>query len=121
MRVHNYFASCKSRVTNERNFSATPISFSFSSFFCLFASSLSQCGYSTSRMHHRQKRNRKVEGSEQKTPPPTIFTYTYAQYARIQHCTRIRSRARDTSTCENKTATLLASIIFADQYVIRDM
>lgn len=93
MRVHNYFASRKSRVTNERNFSATLISFlpSSASSLLLF---LSDCGYSAPRMPYRQKRNRKVEGSEQETSPPSISTYTYAQYARIQHCTRVHAFAR---------------------------
>jgi len=61
-RVHNRLASSKSRVTNERNSSATPIrsALSFSVSPPTPSLSFCGCGYSAPRMPRRQKRNRKA-------------------------------------------------------------
>jgi len=117
MRVHNYFASRKSRVTNERNFSATPISsFSFSSFFCLFSSSLSQwlrlqCATNALPAETKSKGWGVRAGD-------FTFDYIYVHlrtvrtlYSTLHTRARIRSRARDTSTCGNKTATLIYLLV----------
>lgn len=135
MRVHNRLASSKSRVTNERNFSATPISSSLSFFLYLVFSSSSFLFLSviaaTARHEYPTDRNEieRLRGQSRRfhlrlylrTP-----TYVVPRTVQRTHSTHahIRSRARGASTCGSKTATLLVvyllvfSIIFTDLCLI---